>query len=652
MNVVEHHGRSASRRVAFWAGVLVIASLLAMCFAVLRVFDSSIQPELTKRSQLISTSISDDFEHAMNMGIPFDAIGGVDGFIKKRLDAFEEVDRIVVATQDGRVMAEVAREVAAPTVAERAAALGAEEGMVSVTPIFHGNSRVGEVRVITNLAFMRTKMHDVFLDVMVVALVAMLLGFELVLWVVAGSVAKPFDRVHRILHEQAFGRFEQIVPESAAGILGRIARRLTDRANDRAKTAGILRRLPAIQQAYFSDIRLPLFLFSTSTEIGGAFLPIYARNAGGPAWLSPEMAATAPLIAYLVSMAIVAPIGGKIVQRFGSRKVFLASVPITALALVGVGLGHSALSIAAWMGAMAFVYALATTACHGYVVRTKLAGQDAKAIGSYLFVIIAGAVCGSALGGVLADRIGEGPTFLVGALIALAAAGLGATAIISFPVNEEVPVEVGTTHERKGSILFNVRFLALVFGNAVPSSLGMSVFIWYIVPVVLEQSGARSADIGRVIMLYYLIPLLIGPTAARLADGRLGCVPLLVGGMGLCGVALSALAISPGFWPMVIAVAALGFGSAMCEVSRHAHAIHIAAASGDPSAMDTGFSALNLVERLAAIVGLLLSASLAKTYGYTAAIAVLGAIMLLGAALVFLAESSTFFVRRFARIRP
>ncbi len=652
MNVTEHHGRSASRRVAFWAGVLVIASLLAMCFAVLRVFDASIQPELTKRSQLISTSIGDDFEHAMNMGIPFDAIGGVDGFIKKRLDAFEEVDRIVVATQDGRVMAEVARELAVPTVAERAAAMGADDGMVPVTPIFHGNNRVGEVRVTTNLAFMRTKMHDVFLDVMVVALVAMLLGFELVLWVIAGAVAKPYDRVHRVLQEQADGSFEQIVPESAAGILRRIARRLTDRANDRAKTTGVLHRLPAIQQAYFSDIRLPLFLFSTSTEIGGAFLPIYARNAGGPAWLSPEMAATAPLIAYLVSMALVQPIGSKIVHRFGSRQVFLATVPITALALVGVGLGQSALAIAAWVGAMAFVYALATIACHTYVVRTKLEGQDAKAIGSYLFVVIAGAVCGSALGGVLADRIGEGPTFLVGALIALTAAGLGATTIIAFPATEEAAPRPKTSRGGMASILLNVRFLALVFGNAVPASLGMSVFIWYIVPVVLEESGARSADIGRVIMLYYLVPLAIGPMAARLADGRLGCVPLLVGGMGICGAALSALAISPGFWPMVIAVSALGFGSALCEVSRHAHALHIAAASDDPSALDTGFAALGLVERLAAIAGLLLSASLAKTYGYTAAIEVLGVTMLVGAALVLLVESSTFIVSRFTRILP
>ncbi len=651
MNATELQGRTAARKVVAWSGLLVIASLVGMCFAVLKVFDAAIQPELMKRSQVIASSLSADFEHAMNIGIPIDAIGGIDSFLAKRLDAFDEVDRIALVTTGGRIVAEAKRALASPTVSERAAAIGADQSKISVTPFFHANDRIGEVRVETNLSFMRTKMNDVLLDVMVIGLVAMLLSLELVQWVVAGSVAKPFDRVLRVLREQAIGQFVQVVPESAAGILRRIARRLSDRANDLAASAGRGGRLPAVQQAYFVDIRLPLFLFSTATEIGGAFLPIYARDAGGPAWLSPDLAATAPLIAYLVSMAVVAPIGGRIIERFGPRRIFLASVPLTALALVGVGLGHSALSIAAWVGAMAFVYALATTACHTYVLRTAPAGQEAKAISSYLFVIIAGAFCGSSLGGVLADRIGAGPTFFTGALIALIAAALGASTILAVTKAHEVETGVTPTTGRKTDILFNGRFLALVLGIAVPANLGMTVFIWYLVPVVLEQAGARSADIGRVIMLYYLVPLVIGPTVARLADGRLGCVPLLISGMALSGIALSSLAFWSGFWPMVIAVAAFGFGGALCEVSQHAHAIRIAADSKNPNALETGFAALRLLERLAAIAGLLLSATFATTYGYTAVIVAVGATMILGACLVTIAETSTVLLRLFNRTR-
>ena len=591
---------------------------------------------------MIATYLSDDLEHALSMGVPLEALGGIEQVIQKRLLPFPEVDRITIVDTNGHTIAEATRVQEKPTIAQRAAAIAKKDQVLEFSaPIFHGNSSVGEVRVATNLAFMRNKMRDVVLDVLVVALVAILLGFELVQWVVAGSVAKPYDRVNRILKEQAEGRFEQIVPASSAGILRRIARRLTDRANDLAKAAGKLERLASIQQAYFVDVRLPLFLFSTATEIGGSFLPIFARDAGAPGWLSPEMAATAPLIAYLVAMAIVAPFGPQIVDRIGSRRIFLTAVPLTAFSLIGIGLGNSTLSISAWVGGMAFLYALATTACHTYVLRTTPAGQAALAMSSYLFVIIAGAFCGSALGGVLADRIGQNSTFFFGAAIALIAALLGTSTIIASPNRSSEPAEHEAATQSGGKakgVLFNYRFLALAFGIAVPANLGMSVFIWYVVPVMLEQAGARSADIGRVIMLYYLIPLIIGPAAARMADGRVGTAALLVIGMGLSGVALTLLGFYPGFWPMVAAVAAFGFGGAMCEVSQHAHAIRIAEASRNTASLDTGFAALRLLERVAAIAGLLLSASLASKLGYSAVITALGATMLIGTALVLLAE--------------
>ncbi|HEX9905067.1 MAG TPA: hypothetical protein VGA77_08900, partial [Propylenella sp.] len=84
----------------------------------------------------------------------------------------------------------------------------------------------------------------------------------------------------------------------------------------------------------FNDIRLALFLFSLATEIAAAFLPLYARAAARPYWLSPEMAAAALLALYLIAVAIVSPFGGALARRFGPRRLFLAAVPPTALALI------------------------------------------------------------------------------------------------------------------------------------------------------------------------------------------------------------------------------------------------------------------------------------------------------------------------------
>ena len=46
MSSSDQQGRTASRRVAFWAGILVIASLAAMCLAIVKVFNSAVRPGL------------------------------------------------------------------------------------------------------------------------------------------------------------------------------------------------------------------------------------------------------------------------------------------------------------------------------------------------------------------------------------------------------------------------------------------------------------------------------------------------------------------------------------------------------------------------------------------------------------------------------
>src|SRR3546814_8641567 len=64
------------------------------------------------------------------------------------------------------------------------------------------------------------------------------------------------------------------------------------------------RRPLRLRLSDINDVRLPLFFFSVSTEIAAAFLPLYARAASRPEWLSPEIAAAAPLVLYLLAVEI------------------------------------------------------------------------------------------------------------------------------------------------------------------------------------------------------------------------------------------------------------------------------------------------------------------------------------------------------------
>ncbi|MFT5130152.1 MAG: MFS family permease [Rhodothermales bacterium] len=634
-------GRIAARRVIIWVGLMMTVSLLVMTFGALRAFDAAIQPELDKRSRLIGTSIRDSVENALEMGIPLGSIAGADRYLEDVLNEFEEVRSIALLTRSGEVISQTKSAVIAEkSVVSRVANVGAKAGPSFAVPILNRNTLVGEVRIEIEPGYLRARLQNILLDIFVVGLVAILLAFELVVAVTAGALGKPLDRMFTLLRMQARGDFSHVVPESDSGNLRRILRRVSDRASDlaeRGREVVILKRLP---QAYFVDVRLPLFVFSMATEISGAFLPIYARDASNAPWMSPELAATMPLIAYLAAIALLSPFGGTILRIVAPRSLFLICIPLTALAMAGVGLGQAALWIAVWHGAMALVYAAATIACQEYAIRTAPKGEDAQAIASYLFVILGGAFCGTALGGVLADRLGMNETFFVGAVLVLFSGVLGA-----FFLSENVaPREALRTVEGSGTsrplaILAKPRVLALIFGVAVPMNIGMSVFIWYLTPLILEAGGAQLSDIGRVVMVFYLVPVVVGPTVARFADRRIGYVPMLVAGTLVAGCALSSLYFGAGFWPMVGAVAFFGLGFAMCDAVVYAHIIRLAEASGLPGARDAGLAALRIIVRLAAIAGLLAGAQLAAWYNYVWLVVAIGILFFVGALIMIVTES-------------
>ncbi len=387
-SMLEQPGRIAAKRVVVWSALTLLTSILITLYAAINIFEEAFAPELNKRSQLIGVTVREEIERTLNYGVPIDSIAGIDTYLTGILDDFDEVNRITLLSVSGDVTASARRQSDVIKTEAQVQTVDLDETTWISLPILSRNTLVGELRLETDPKFVSTRLRNVALDILVVGLVSVLLTFELIIWVTANAVGKPMDRIFSLLREQTTGNFTHRIPATDAGELRRIARRLSDRAIDLADRAGKQVRLPPLPQAYFVDIRLPLFIFSTATEISGAFLPLYSRDAGGPDWLTPNLAAIAPLVAYLMAIALVAPFSSFILQRLDPRRLFLLSIPLTAITMVGVGLGNSAVVIALWHGAMALVYALATIACQEYALRTASRGEDAQAIGSFLFVVL------------------------------------------------------------------------------------------------------------------------------------------------------------------------------------------------------------------------------------------------------------------------
>ncbi len=634
-------------RLILMLAALVTASVLAVGFAAISAFNRAVEPELANRTRLIVTIIRAEIQRALELGIPIDAVAGLDRYLDRSLEQFAEVDRITIATAAGKPVALVERA-GAPSLMGQTG-LGEVISVRRTTfnlPILHGNRLVAEITVEISPLFVQTRLRDVFLDVLVLALIATLVALELALAVTIASVGKPLDRVFRLLGEQRAGDFRHRIRPGGLGGLGRTAARLNDHAEDLAVR---LATIPAalrttidariaearplrLRLSDLNDIRLALFLFSVATEISSAFLPLYARAATRPEWLSPEIAAAAPLVFYLGAIAAISPFGSTLVRRFGARRLFLFSVPGAGLALVGLGLSTTLIEITVWQGVMAVFYAVAAISCQEYAIRAAGEKGGARAVGAFVAVIYGGLFCGSALGGLLAGRFGFAAAFLTGAALAVVSLALGAAAMRGRAGDrEDTSAEAAPDPTGRRKWLTG-RYLALLLGVGVPMNATMVIFIWYLTPLMLSDIGSGPAEIARVLILYNLAILLLGPIVARLADSRVGPVVLLVAGALGSATALLSLTVWSGFWAIAVAVTGVGASQILIETPLYALALRITGGPGP------GIDALRLLERIGAILGLAASAVLLGLIGAEASIRLLGLAVLAGVAVYAIVE--------------
>ncbi|MEO3434280.1 MFS transporter [Inquilinus sp. CAU 1745] len=624
--------------------VITTMSVLALGLVAMIAFDRSVEPEVANRTRLIGTIVRSDVERGLELGIPLERLEGLSQHLTETLRKFAEVDRIAINTASGLTIAEVQSQ-ESPSFLQRAGlgqVISVGKNAFSL-PILDRNQLVGSVIVEVNPQFVETRLREVFLDILVIALIAMVFAVELVLVVTIASVGKPLDRVLGLLDEQGQGIFLHRIRPSGLSVFRRTAVRLNDQANDLAERLAMFPdaararmvsdagvkiaegRPVWLRLSEFNDIRLTLFFFSLAAEITASFLPLYSGTAARPDWVSPELAAAAPLMVYLVAVAALSPFGGRLARRFGPRVLFLAAVPPTVLALVGMGMSETLSSITGWRALTGVSYAAATIACQEYAFRAARDGGSARPAGAFIAVIFGGVFCGSALGGVVAGRFGFEAALYVGASIAILSGILGMVSMsgrAGDPATEaRVPANF-TSGGRGGRPLF----LALLFGIVAPMNASTAIFIWYLTPIMLAGMGYGASDIARVVMLYYFAVVLLGPTVTRLSDGRVGPAAFIIMGSVVSGLALLSIGIWEGLWAVTVCVAGLGLGHTLIRAPQYALAVRLTGGSS------RNLGALRLVERLGALSGLTCCALYLSAIGAEPAVAGLGMIILTGSA--------------------
>lgn len=374
-----------------------------------------------------------------------------------------------------------------------------------------------------------------------------------------------------------------------------------------------------------ASLRLPLFLFILTEELSRAFLPLYFKGfAGGLPGIGPETEAGLPIAVYMLCFALATPFAGRWADRWGVARVFAAGVLLSVAGFAWTALAGNYWQLLPARALCAWGYATGTMACQRQLI--LLSGPAERARGLALFVGAVGiaAICGSSLGGLLADQLGFRPVFGISALMALVAwlvfrrsSGTAALAGDAGP-----PLRLAEVTR----LLRDRRFALLMAGGAIPAKLALAGFLFYLAPLALHHHEYSPAAIGRAVMLYFILVATINPLASRLSDRygwRLSLTVaggLLIGAGGLAGwLGNSEVAI----W---IGIACLGIGTGIATAPMQALASEVGAAAGATAVAVV----LRTLERLGSVVGPLWAGLWLAGAGWNGAMAAIGIVVLAG----------------------
>jgi len=566
------HAQSTSRGVGVALSVVPIIGVVAFGILTVPVFTSALAPELERRAALIGETISDDTERAIGIGIPITDLVGVDEYFAEYLDTFAEINHLAIRSSDDT------RLYALDRISDSGERLGADSSDIYQFAISAEFSEEGFVDVGVDSGFVESRLRELALDVIVILIVALVIVFE----------------IFRVAERRMWYSADDRTDEPAEFVRGA------------------------------ADIRIVLFLFVIGEELNKSFLPLFIGSADNPIpGISTAVAISLPIAAYLLAIAVTSPFAARLVSAFGQRGLFLIGIVPAALSHLGMVFADNVVQIIVLRTMTGVGYALATIACLEYVLDRISASGRAKGIGAFVAVVIGGTFVGTALGGIIADRLGYSTVFFISFSLVILA-GLLALRLMS---------RTSTTHGERMA-LFSIRDMWLVLkqpslmllmaGVTVPMNVLMAAFLWYLVPLTMASIGSTAATIARTLMVYYLVILLGSPVVARVANRGFKNWTLVGFGTVISGAVLLLPAWSLSVLSLSLAVFVVGVGHTAVRGPQIDLALQIAEAELPGVGRDPVLSAMRTLERLGSLVGLLLVAVLVAQFDLAFAIAAIG----------------------------
>jgi MFS family permease len=378
-------------------------------------------------------------------------------------------------------------------------------------------------------------------------------------------------------------------------------------------------------QQILVGVRMPLFIFFLAEELSRSFFPIFAKQLYTPVLgLSAEIVISLPMMLFMLVVALSQPLAGPWVERLGSRRLMIAGAALGAAGLAMTALADGFAMLIVWRLVTAAGYGIVFVAGQSHVIANTTAGNRAWGLAMFVGSVLAASICGPAIGGILADRVGFRATFVVGALLAVLAALIALKVLAAAQPKRSAAVR-GLRVADIGLVVRNVRFTSLVGLGAMPAKIILTGYLYYLAPLYLADLGNSPSATGRIMMLYGLMMVLLTPFAARLVDRvghRLAFVSL--GGL-VAGAGVICISASPSTEMMLLAILILGAAQAISITPQLALVPEACPDECGEIGQATVMGFFRLFERIGSALGPPIAAFLLHQFGFVFAIVAIGA---------------------------
>jgi len=388
-------------------------------------------------------------------------------------------------------------------------------------------------------------------------------------------------------------------------------------------------------------IRPAVFLFVFAEALSISFLPLYAGEIYHPLWgLSKEVIIGLPISAFMLFTALSFPVGGALADTLGYRKAFAIGAAVTATGLVLTGTANDILTLIIYRSIAGTGFGILFITAQGYIVSTTSISNRAEGMAIFLSAFYGGTLCGAAIGGMVAERIGFRILFYSGAAITVIS-----VFFIYFFMTEQ-PGFGFQTGKKSGAgkifqqfvsllplprdfikLLSNRNFAALTLFQSIPNKICLIGFVYYLAPLFLKSLGSGQSDIGRYIMGYSLMMILFSQTVSKWSDRHFTAKPFIFWGGVLSGLSLIPFFFFANTCMVAIGIIMLGLSHTISVSNQAKMASHLNAVK--EIGVGPGLGVYRQMERLGNVIAPILLGLMSSIFGYSKTLALIGIFTLL-----------------------